>query len=378
MADELIRHTLDLASQFTQMTQPGGLVEQTEARLDTTIESYFGRIMPILRDPELGTRLGDRFVISDLRYSFPQNTRRSRIELVYYGPNITKGKPNVCIEMSGDGVLHSRPILTPRSFWAHAESVGVGYTHSLNFGTIYGVFPETNGKWNFSFWPSGSNKIYDGNGVIRTGRDDKTSYEDPRPVAMKPLELSDLLQNPQLFPRFVEGVNNLFSSRTEQELGKLNAREKAIGLRILKETAAASIPGATVNLPTDQPLTPAQVRGIVDQAIAANPRILRLEQEGASKGDLRELMTALMETTARDTRRSHDRQDLQQAYAILRQKAQGNPEAQQAVEAFIKNSPNLTDPERVLKVLVDIVGGFVPGAHGVITLVEALNDWLIA
>lgn len=194
----------------------------------------------------------------------------------------------------------------------------------------------------------------------------------------KQIEVADFLQYPALFPILVAGINKLAGGTLEQTLTATETMRTSFASHILEETTGI----AGVQIQGEGPAgqyTEEQIRALVDDAVARNPRIIRLEQEGVSRTELASLVRAIIEQDQPTERRDgyQDEVDVEAAYAILQEAAGGNPAAQQAVDEFIQRKIiRARNPEFILRSALKIVAGFVPGAQGIVAVLEVINDWL--
>ncbi len=346
------------------LVQPRGRYDQTTEAFRATVQLYLQETMPVLTHPRVAQHLlgehTQRLLIQPLPLNISAQGRS-------YEWSITLKKK----ERNTFGIDLDYSQLTG---W-HSRSDERVSLQNVIFDKFNQDFPTQSKR---------RRKVNDDISVSVTVLDSSQAqslvdiFKAPRVARMqghRPIHEDDFVRYPQLFAVFRSTVNGLLQGVIDVHEGGIDYMQRHIAGNLLQDTLTASIPGALVNFPAEQGLSQQQIELIIGKALAENQRIQQIEQQGVTKGDLQNLLVALMETTARDTTRTHDSVDQITAYAQLRSLAGNNPRAQQAVEAFITNNVNLRDPQRIIQSVLKIVGGFVPGAQGVVALLEALNEW---
>lgn len=202
-------------------------------------------------------------------------------------------------------------------------------------------------------------------------------------IALRPLEAADLLSpirfsDNTLFNHFIKGANYILNRVNQTMTTQMSTMQEGITQMTIEQVFSDAVNPPTSSVYHVQPLTEARVREIVDEAIREHPVIKRLEAEGVTKGQLRTLVEAVIDThqpSKPGDRRKKGRQLTDAEIASTVDRYGGtNPEARSAIEQFIRERvKTATDPERVLAALLAIIGGFVPGAAKIVAIVQAAN-----
>src|SRR5260221_8200361 len=176
------------------------------------------------------------------------------------------------------------------------------------------------------------------------------------------------MKYPELFPIFVRTVDT-----TVERATKLLAPERAAILDVLKQNITTAEQAAKAGRLTNQEIGKL-AQEIAQGAIFADPVLENGKQQGLSEQEVKEIVTAVVEERLAAMQVKIDRRittlsaDVQQQILQL---AGNDKNAQAELTELAKGYRN---PERVFRAALKIVGGFIPGAQGIVAIIDAANE----